>query len=141
MRLLEEKAIHISGSNRYEIPHSSQITSFAVKFQRQVEKLEESLVFEAEMYTINEYDLNVAEEYLEQLGYSLSLFVKNEQAITWFEENGETKTLVIMPRLVQEILAEQVFNKPIPYIFSSATLSENQSFQYIADSLGIQRLS
>lgn len=136
--MLEEKAIHISGSNRYEIPHSSQITSFAVKFQRQVEKLEESLVFEAEMYTINEYDLNVAEEYLEQLGYSLSLFVKNEQAITWFEENGETKTLVIMPRLVQEILAEQVFNKPIPYIFSSATLSENQSFQYIADSLGIK---
>ena len=64
--------------------------------------------------------------------------LKNEQAITWFEEVGETKTLVIMPRLVQDILAEQVFNKKIPYIFSSATLSDNQSFQYIADSLGIQ---
>lgn len=136
--LLEEKAIHISGSNRYEISNSPQLTSFAVKFQRQVEKLEENLVFEAEMYTINAYDLNVAEEYLEQLGYSLSLFAKNTQAITWFEEIGETKTLVIMPRLVQEILAEQVFNKKIPYIFSSATLSDNQSFQYIADSLGIK---
>ena len=136
--LLEEKAVEISGSDRYEIPNSPQLTSFAVKFQRQIEKLEDSLVFEAEMYTINEYDLHVAEEYLEQIGYSLSLFAKNEQAITWFEEVGETKTLVIMPRLVQDILAEQVFNKKIPYIFSSATLSDNQSFQYIADSLGIQ---
>lgn len=136
--LLEENSIHISGSNRYEIPDSPQITGFAAKFQQQIEKLEESLVFEAEMYTINEYDLNVAEEYLEQLGYSLSLFIKNEQAIIWFEEMGETKTLVIMPRLVQVILSEQVFNKKIPYIFSSATLSDNRSFQYIADSLGIK---
>lgn len=136
--LLKEKSIHISGSNRYEIPDSPQLKSFAAKFQQQIEQLEESLVFEAEMYTINEYDLNVAEEYLEQLGYSLSLFIKNEQAITWFEEMGETKTLVIMPRLVQDILSEQVFNKKIPYIFSSATLSDNQSFQYIADSLGIK---
>ncbi len=136
--LLEKSAIQISGSNRYEIPISPQLTSFAVGFQRQIEKLEENLVFEAEMYTINEYDLNVAEEYLEQFGYSLSLFAKNEQAITWFEEMGETKTLVIMPRLVKDILAEQVFNKKIPYIFSSATLSDHQSFQYIADSLGIK---
>ena len=83
------------------------------------------------MYTINEYDLNVAEEYLEQFGYSLSLFAKNEQAITWFEEMGETKTLVIMPRLVKDILAEQVFNKKIPYIFSSATLSDHQSFNIL----------
>ena len=136
--LLEKSAIHISGSNRYEISISPQLTSFAVRFQRQIEKLEENLVFEAEMYTINEYDLNVAEEYLEQFGYSLSLFAKNEQAITWFEEMGETKTLVIMPRLVKDILAEQVFNKKIPYIFSSATLSDHQSFQYIANSLGIK---
>ena len=76
LHLLEEKAVEISGSDRYEIPNSPQLTSFAVKFQRQIEKLEDSLVFEAEMYTINEYDLHVAEEYLEQIGYSLSLFAK-----------------------------------------------------------------
>lgn len=136
--ILHEKSIHISGSNRYEIPQSTQLAKYALQFLGQIQKLEENLVFEAEMYTINEYDLKVAEEYLEQLGYSLSLFAKNEQAITWFEENEETKTLVIMPRLIKDILAEQVFNKNIPYIFSSATLSDNQSFQYLADSLGIK---
>ncbi|MFF2286550.1 ATP-dependent DNA helicase [Peribacillus butanolivorans] len=137
--LLDEKAIHVSGSNRYEIPMSKEITNFAQKLYKKVEELEENLVFEAEMYTINDYDLKVTEEYLEQLGYSLSLFVKDEQAVSWFEENEMTKTLVIMPRLVQDILSEQVFSKKIPYIFSSATLSDNKSFQYIADSLGIDK--
>lgn len=137
--LLDEKAIHVSGSNRYEIPMSKEITNFAQKLHKKVEELEENLVFEAEMYTINDYDLKVTEEYLEQLGYSLSLFVKDEQAVSWFEENEMTKTLVIMPRLVQDILSEQVFSKKIPYIFSSATLSDNKSFQYIADSLGIEK--
>ncbi|MFB7639800.1 ATP-dependent DNA helicase [Peribacillus butanolivorans] len=137
--LLDEKAIHVSGSNRYEIPISKEITNFAQKLHKKVEELEENLVFEAEMYTINDYDLKVTEEYLEQLGYSLSLFVKDEQAVSWFEENEMTKTLVIMPRLVQDILSEQVFSKKIPYIFSSATLSDNKSFQYIADSLGIDK--
>ncbi|MFE4893697.1 ATP-dependent DNA helicase [Peribacillus butanolivorans] len=137
--LLDEKAIHVSGSNRYEIPMSKEITNFAQKLHKKVEELEENLVFEAEMYTINDYDLKVTEEYLEQLGFSLSLFVKDEQAVSWFEENEMTKTLVIMPRLVQDILSEQVFSKKIPYIFSSATLSDNKSFQYIADSLGIDK--
>ncbi|MFJ7745934.1 ATP-dependent DNA helicase [Peribacillus sp. NPDC097295] len=136
--LLDDKAIHVSGSNRYEIPMSKEITTLAKKLHKKVEELEESLVFESEMYTINDYDLKVTEEYLEQLGYSLSLFVKDEQAVSWFEENEMTKTLVIMPRLVQDILSEQVFSKKIPYIFSSATLSDNKSFQYIADSLGIK---
>ncbi|MGE7601484.1 ATP-dependent DNA helicase [Peribacillus sp. NPDC097675] len=136
--LLDDKAIHVTGSNRYEIPMSLEITTFAKKLHKKVEELEESLVFESEMYTINDYDLKVTEEYLEQLGYSLSLFVKDEQAVSWFEENEMTKTLVIMPRLVQDILSEQVFSKKIPYIFSSATLSDNKSFQYIADSLGIK---
>ncbi|MGX2960181.1 ATP-dependent DNA helicase [Peribacillus sp. JNUCC 23] len=136
--VLHEQSVPVTGSNRSEIPASNEIHSLAVKLHKKVEELEESLVFEAELYTINEYDLKVTEEYLEQLNYSLSLFVKNEQAITWFEQTENSKTLVIMPRLVQEILSEEVFTKKIPYIFSSATLSNDGSFDYIADSLGIK---
>ncbi|WP_419881164.1 ATP-dependent DNA helicase [Peribacillus sp. B-H-3] len=139
--LLESAAIQVPGSNRYELPESEAITEFAGRLHKKVEELEESLVFEAELYTINEYDLKVTEEYLEQLGYSLSLFLNNRQAVTWFEDHDSTKTLVIMPRLVQEILAEEVFSKSMPYIFSSATLSDNKSFDYIADSLGIKQYS
>lgn len=137
--LLEEQAVPVKGSNRYELKDASKLSKFALSFLDNIEKLEENLVFESEMYMINEYDLKVAEEYLEQLVYSLSLFAKNKQAITWFESDGESKTLVIMPRLVQDILSEQVFSSQIPYIFSSATLSNEKSFSYFANSLGIKK--
>ncbi|WP_409301306.1 ATP-dependent DNA helicase [Peribacillus sp. SCS-155] len=135
---LEKNAVEVSGSNRSQIPVNQEVIQAVRKLHNKVEELEESLVFEAEMYTINEYDLKVTEEYLEQLGYSLALFLKNEQAVTWFENHEGSKTFVIMPRLVKDILAEEVFSKKIPYIFSSATLSQNKSFDYIAESLGIK---
>ncbi|PLT34917.1 ATP-dependent DNA helicase [Bacillus sp. V5-8f] len=137
--ILGQVAIPVPGSGRYRIPSSEHVNQFAKKLHQKVEQLEESLVFESEMYTINEYDLKVTEEYLEQLGYSLSLFLRNQQAVTWFENNGGSKTLVIMPRLVKDILGEEVFSKNMPYVFSSATLSENKSFDYIAESLGINK--
>ncbi|UAC47031.1 ATP-dependent DNA helicase [Bacillus aquiflavi] len=99
--------------------------------------IEEELVFEAELYIMNEYDLKVVEEHIDQMTYSLSLLLKNRQAITWLEEHNDDRTIVIMPRLVEEILQEEVFSEKKPFIFSSATLSENKSFAYIANSLGI----
>src|SRR5690606_1875252 len=69
--------------------------------------------------------------------YSLSLFLKDLKGIIWFEETNEERTLVIMPRMVEDIMREEVFSQKKPFIFSSATLSENQSFDYIAKSLGI----
>jgi ATP-dependent DNA helicase DinG len=136
---LNKSSVPVTGSRRYQIEVNNTVIESARRLHQKIEQLEENLVFEAEMYTINEYDLKVTEEYLEQLGYSLSLFLKNEQAVTWFEQTEGSQTLVIMPRLVKDILAEEVFSKNIPYVFSSATLSENKSFDYIASSLGIKK--
>jgi ATP-dependent DNA helicase DinG len=139
--MLQANSSSVPGSNRFEVTNVGAIKKMGAELLKKVEELEENLVFEAELYTINEYDLKVTEEYLEQLGYSMSLFLHNEQAITWFEENEGTKTFVIMPRLVKDILAEDVFSKKIPYIFSSATLSDDNSFEYLAASLGITEYS
>ncbi|PLR77189.1 ATP-dependent helicase [Bacillus sp. V3-13] len=100
-------------------------------------QLQEELVFDSEMYVINDYDLKIVEEYLEQITYSFSLFLKDTKGIIWFEENKGERTLVIMPRMVEEIMREEVFAQKKPFIFSSATLSDNKSFDYIAKSLGV----
>jgi ATP-dependent DNA helicase DinG len=102
-----------------------------------IEKLTEELVFESEMYVMDEYLLKVIEEYLEQILYSLKLFLEENKGINWLETNSGNETLVIMPRLVEEILRQKVFNQNIPFIFSSATLSNNKDFSYLANSLGI----
>lgn len=103
-----------------------------------LQALEEELVFESELYMINEYDLKIVEEYLEQITYSLSLFISGMNGIIWFEEVNGERTLVIMPKLVEEILKNEVFSQKKPYIFSSATLSSQKSFEYLSRTLGVE---
>ncbi len=136
-QMLASTAENVVGSDRYEIQNLDQAKKMAKKLYEKIEALQEALVFEAELYTINEYDLKISEEFLDQISYSLSLFIRSNEAISWFEMNDESRSVVIMPRLVNQILSEEVFSKKVPYVFSSATLSENGSFDYIAESLGI----
>jgi ATP-dependent DNA helicase DinG len=135
--LLESVSHSTLGSEKRKVEKTKQVLSSSARLLSLLQGVEEELVFESELYVINEYDLKVVEEYLEQITYSLSLFVKNNQGITWFETLSGERTLVIMPKLVEDIMRKEVFSLEKPYIFSSATLSDNQSFNYIASSLGI----
>lgn len=126
------------GSEKKTIIKNPEILRLAGNLLKTLQLLEEELVFESELFVINDYDLKIVEEYLEQMTYSLSLFLGETNGITWFEDNSGEKRLVIMPRLVKDIMRDEVFSDEKPYIFSSATLSENNSFEYIAKSLGIE---
>ncbi|NRD80523.1 ATP-dependent DNA helicase [Bacillus sp. BRMEA1] len=126
------------GSEKQMITKHPLVLKACRKLLDILQKLEEELVFESELFVINEYDLRIVEEYLDQITYSLSLFLQEVNGITWFEETAGERTLVIMPKMVREVLQEEVFSHKKPYIFSSATLSNDQSFDYISDSLGIQ---
>ncbi|WP_436372618.1 ATP-dependent DNA helicase [Cytobacillus sp. BC1816] len=126
-----------AGSDKKTIEKTADVMREGRKLQSLINTLEEELVFDSEMYVINEYDLKIVEEYLEQIAYSLSLFLKDLKGITWFEETNGERTLVIMPRMVEDIMREEVFSQKKPFVFSSATLSENKSFDYMAKSLGV----
>ena len=135
-RELTDASYKTEGSDKQEIKKTDRVIQAGKKLAGYISELEEELVFESEMYVINEYDLKVVEEYLEQISHSLGLFLKEMNGITWFEENNGERTLVIMPRLVQDIMQEEVFSQQKPIVFSSATLSENKSFEYMAKSIG-----
>ncbi|MBG9818031.1 helicase C-terminal domain-containing protein [Bacillus safensis] len=134
--LLKTHAKEVKGSHRLEIGRVDEVKRSASELCDLLEKIGEALVFESEMYTIDQYELSVVEEYIEQMAYSLSLYQKN--AISWLEKQELDTTFVVMPKTVAEVLGEKVFSQKRPYIFSSATLSENQSFDYLAESLGIK---
>jgi len=135
---LKEGSQHITGSHRYEIMSPKLIQQKAERLRKQIDTILEALVFEAELYTIDDYTLKGSEEFLEQIAYSLSLYSKGQNAVVWLEKDDMKNVLVIMPRLVSDILGQEVFSKKMPYVFSSATLSEEGSFEYIANSLGIK---
>lgn len=136
--LLKETSKEVVGSNRWKIEAIDKVRPLAKQLYDYLIKIGDELVFESELYTIDHYQLNIVNEYLDQMEYSLKLFFTNDEAIHWIEMDKHESILVIMPQAVEEVMKEKVFSKQIPFIFSSATLSEQGSFDYIAKSLGIK---
>lgn len=127
----------VEGSNRLRIEQKEKLQKTSKQLQSKLSEISEALVFEGEMYTIGEYELKIVEEFIDQMEYSLSLYNRNSNAVSWVEVKGDEYTLVIMPKKVEEVLKEKVFSKKMPIVFSSATLSENKSFDFIANSIGV----
>ena len=126
-----------SEENRKKIHKSATLLNYGQRLIDDVEKLLEEFVFESELYMIPEYELNMAEEFLELYQSAMKIFTAKSDAIDWLENTDGEETLVIMPRLITEVLEEKLFSKKLPIIFSSATLSVKKDFSFIASSLGI----
>ncbi|KEF37061.1 DNA helicase, Rad3 [Schinkia azotoformans MEV2011] len=135
---LRKSIISIEGSIRKEIIFTDKLEKEARSLKNLLANLADELVFESETYTIDHYLLHIVDEHIERAEYALHLFLNSAHGIAWVQEEHYHLTLVIMPRAVKETLKENLFSKKQPYIFSSATLSENESFHYMADSLGIE---
>ncbi|RHW39278.1 ATP-dependent DNA helicase [Lysinibacillus yapensis] len=128
-----------SQEERKTIKKSERLLAIGKQLILDVEKLLEEFVFESELYMIPEYELNMAEEFLEQYEAAIRIFVAQGDAVDWLEETDGEETLVIMPRLITDVLEEKLFSKKLPIVFSSATLSVKKDFSYIAYSLGIKK--
>lgn len=126
-------------NERKRINKSTRLLQVGKKLIADVEKLLEEFVFESELYMIPEYELNMAEEFLENYGAALNIFISKADAVDWLEQTDGRSTLVIMPRLITEVLEEKLFSKKTPIVFSSATLSVKKDFSYIAYSLGVKK--
>ncbi|OZB90300.1 ATP-dependent DNA helicase [Paenibacillus sp. XY044] len=127
----------VAGSDRKEIVLDGALLAEVHRFRSLLTSIEEELVFESELYTLNEYELRIVEEHLEMMQKALHLFERSEALICWAVDGPDGLTLSIMPRTVKEVLQEQVFGAKMPVVFSSATLSVQGSFGYVSDSLGI----
>jgi len=136
--LLHQYSVPVAGSDRKEIIYHDQLLQAVHRFRELIASIEEELVFESGLHTIDSYQLRIVEEHLEMMGLALRLFEEADGLISWAIEDASGLTLVIMPRLVKEVLKERVFSQKMPIVFSSATLSVDGSFDYVAESLGIE---
>jgi ATP-dependent DNA helicase DinG len=136
---LERQSRDIPGTDRKQVILNGKLLREVRRFRSVLTAIEEELVFESEMYTLNDYQLRIVEEHLEMLQKALLLFEQADSLICWVTESADGLTLSIMPRTVKEVLREMVFKSHIPIVFSSATLSVEGSFDYVADNLGIEQ--
>jgi ATP-dependent DNA helicase DinG len=127
----------IPGSDRKEIMLHPELLQEVHRFRELLTAIEEELVFESELYTLDDYQLRIVEEHLEMMQKALMLFERSEALICWVTDSPEGLVLSIMPKSVKEVLKTHVFGLNMPIVFSSATLSVDGSFRYVADSLGI----
>ncbi|MDR9852547.1 ATP-dependent DNA helicase [Paenibacillus sp. VCA1] len=128
----------IPGSDRKEIMLTEELLGEVHRFRGLLTAIEEELVFEGELYTLDEYQLRIVEEHLDMMQQALMLFERSEALICWVEDSPEGLTLSIMPGTVKDVLKAHVFGLRMPIVFSSATMSVDGSFRYLADSLGIE---
>ncbi|TQR19735.1 ATP-dependent DNA helicase [Psychrobacillus vulpis] len=126
-------------TERKTIDKTNSLIETCKKAIRITDDLLEEFVFESELFTIPEYELRMVEEFLEQYSFSLRLFTEKGDGVEWLEIIDGHETLIIMPRLVTDILNEKLFSSKMPIVFSSATLSIQKDFTYIADSLGVEK--
>ncbi|OZM57332.1 ATP-dependent helicase [Lottiidibacillus patelloidae] len=135
--VLETSSKRIEGSNRMTVNLDEQLQGVALKLKQLVSTIGDELVFESETFVLDEYETKVIDEHLDEMMYALTLLLGENDAIIWSEEDEDGFTLITMPKTVKEVLRDKVFQNKKPYIFSSATLSENESFNYVTNSLGI----
>ncbi|WNQ09428.1 ATP-dependent DNA helicase [Paenibacillus aurantius] len=128
----------VHGSDRKKIRQDDSLLREVSRFRSLLTEIEEELVFESELYTLNDYQLRIVEEHIEMIQKALGLFRHSDRLICWLDGEGEGATLTIMPKAVKEVLREHVFSQAMPLVFSSATLSVGGSFRYVADSLGME---
>ncbi|OMF38338.1 ATP-dependent helicase [Paenibacillus sp. FSL H8-0548] len=138
-KMINKDSRKVPASDRKEIIWSDELIREINRLQDTLSVIEEELVFESGLYTIDTYQLKIVEEHLEMIQFALSLFKKEDKPISWVSQDKEGTTLVIMPKWVKEVLKEQVFSRKMPIVFSSATLSVNGSFEYMMDILGMDR--
>ncbi|WP_138751223.1 ATP-dependent DNA helicase [Paenibacillus sinopodophylli] len=136
-KMMNRHSQKVPASERREIIWSAELIREINRLQDTLSVIEEELVFESGLYTIDTYQLKIVEEHLEMIQFALSLFKKEDKPISWVSEDKEGTSLVIMPKWVKEVLKEQVFSRKMPIVFSSATLSVNGSFDYTMDNLGM----
>lgn len=136
-KLMKKRSVKVPASGRKEIEWSEELLREVNRLQDTLAVIEEELVFESGLYTIDTYQLKIVEEHLEMIQFALSLFKRPDKPISWVTEDKDDISLVIMPKWVKEVLKEQVFSRKMPIVFSSATLSVNGSFDYMMDILGM----
>ncbi|TYP79616.1 ATP-dependent DNA helicase [Paenibacillus methanolicus] len=136
--LLENSSRRVTGSNRKDVVITDALLREANRFRSLLAEIEEELVFESGLFTLDTYHLTIVEEHIEMIQLALGLFVQPKQLISWLEEDRDGLSLVIMPKKVKEVLEERVFSRNMPIVFSSATMSVGGSFDYMAGTLGIR---
>ncbi len=121
---------------------SAQISTVGYYYIRQlIEALSE----------LNQYILSCNNEHIfgqgkiirrmvQQIISKISVLANSDQLICWIEKQGKINALCALPKRLNEILSQHVWNVPMPYILTSGTISVKGNFDLLKIRTGISQV-
>lgn len=140
---LNRVAIVDEGSERFAIYGDDSLLKLAETFQKVLDKLLLELQIEQELYTeslppnlIHAYEMLIDNSMLAVHNFRRN---KGRDIISWIDPQGES--FFVVPRNIDTRLNKHLYNKNIPVILTSATLSNDGDFDYLMRTLGLENPS
>jgi len=130
-------------TERLAVKLDKDLLQAAEILQRALELLYQELQYEQELHleSLSKAKMETFEARIEQTVAALAGFYRNNgrESIVWVDRAD--KSLWVVPRDLRDMLKKRLFDKGLPVVLSSATLSAGGDFSYIARTLGVENPS
>ena len=140
---LNQVAIVDEGAERYTIHCEDSLLKLAETFQKVLDKLLLEFQIEQELYTesLSPNLIHAYEMLIDNAMLAIHNFRKNKgrDIVSWIDREGES--FFVVPRDIDIRLNKHLFQKTIPVILTSATLSNDGDFNYLIRTLGLKNPS
>ena len=140
---LNQVAIVDERSERFTIHCEDSLLKLAESFQKMLDKLLLEFQIEQELYTesLSPNLIHAYEMLIDNAMLAIHNFRKNKgrDIVSWIDREGES--FFVVPRDIDIRLNKHLFQKTIPVILTSATLSNDGDFNYLIRTLGLKNPS
>jgi ATP-dependent DNA helicase DinG len=142
-KTLNHNLIADEQSERLAIRIDDKLLKAAHTFRKALDRLLLEIQIEEELYieALPASMLHIFETQIERSIMALDRFVRNESrdVITWVDRKDNS--FWVVPRNLSKLLDKHLFQKKIPVVFTSATLSDKGDFSYFIRTLGLKESS
>jgi ATP-dependent DNA helicase DinG len=140
---LENSVIADERSERLSVRINDTLMKAAKSFQKAFDHLLLELQIEQELYfeSLSSSQIQAYEGQIERAIRALDSFCRNKSTdtITWVDQRDDS--FWVVPRNLNERMDKNLFQKGLPVVFTSATLSNEGDFSYFIRTLGLKKPS
>lgn len=127
-------------TERASISRNDALLKAATSFRKTLDQLLLELQIEQELYTesLSPNQIQAYEGQIERTIWALNQFCRDQgdHIVSWVEQkNG---SFWVVPRRIDAMLNKHLFQKEIPVVFTSATLSNEGDFDYFIRTFGLK---
>lgn len=140
---LKSALVVSESSKRLAVKMSQELLRAASDFRNSLDQLLMEFQIEQELYmdTMTPTQIQAYEGQIERATIALSHFLRSgeHEFISWVDKKDAS--FWVVPRNVGAMLDKHLYQKKMPVIFTSATLSNNGNFDYFARTIGLRNPS